>query len=112
MIVREIISAICFILGVFVFVSGVIGVYKFKYVLNKMHCAALGDTLGLLFICIGAAVYYGFSFATLKVLIIVILFWFASPISSHLIAMLETNSNPKAKGKEYEEIDMTGKENR
>lgn len=110
MIAREIIASVFFILGVFVYVTGVIGIYKFKYVLNKMHCGALGDTLGLLLIALGGIVYYGFTFASAKLVLIVVLFWFTSPVASHLISLLETTSNPSAKGREYDEIDLDGKE--
>lgn len=110
MIVREIIAAILFILGTLIYVTGIIGVFKYKYVLNRMHCAALGDTLGLLFVAIGAVVYYGFDMACLKVVLVVVLFWLTSPISSHLISLLEVSANPEAKGKEYEVMELNGKE--
>ncbi len=110
MIVREIIASVFFILGVFIYVTGVLGIYKFKYVLNKMHCAALGDTLGLLLIALGGIVYYGFTFSSAKLLLIVVFFWFTSPVASHLISLLETTSNPSARGKEYDEKDLHGKE--
>ena len=51
--VREIIAAICIIIGLFVFLCGTFGVFRLKYVLNKMHAAALGDTMGLFFIVLG-----------------------------------------------------------
>ena len=33
--------------GVVIFLIEVYGVFRLKYVLNRMHAAALGDTLGL-----------------------------------------------------------------
>ena len=39
--------------GLLVFILEVYGVYNLKYVLNRMHSAATGDTLGLLFSLIG-----------------------------------------------------------
>lgn len=110
MIVREIIASLFFILGVFVYITGVIGVFKFKYVLNRMHCAALGDTLGLLLVAVGAVVYYGFDFASLKVVLVLVLLWLTSPVASHMIALLEANSNPDAKNVEYKEMELNGKE--
>ena len=32
--------------GVFVLISGVVGVFRFPYALSRIHAAALGDTLG------------------------------------------------------------------
>ena len=34
-------------LGLFVYVVSVFGLFRFQYVLNRMHAAALGDTLGI-----------------------------------------------------------------
>ena len=65
-----------------------IGVFRFKTVLNRMHAAALGDTLGISLALIGAMVLYGFSFATLKILLILIFLWFTSPVASHMLAKL------------------------
>ena len=106
MTVRMIISSVLFIAGVFVYITSVIGLFKFKYVLNKMHCAALGDTLGILLIGIGAVVFYGFTFPSLKVLAAAALLWISGPVSSHMVALLEKRSNPGAEGTEYKEIDL------
>ncbi|MBQ9833084.1 MAG: monovalent cation/H(+) antiporter subunit G, partial [Clostridia bacterium] len=51
--VRDIIGLILIGLGMFVILSAVIGIFKFKYVLNRMHASALCDTLGLLLILAG-----------------------------------------------------------
>ncbi len=100
--VREIIASIFFILGALIYVCVVIGTNKFKYVLNRMHAAAMGDTLGILLIVIGCLVYFGFSFASLKCLLVLAFLWFSSPVSSHLIAKLEYITHPEKKDLEYE----------
>ena len=45
--IREIIAAICIVIGLFVFLCSILGIYRFKYALNRMHAAALGDTMGI-----------------------------------------------------------------
>lgn len=87
--VRYIFSCIFIILGVVVFFIGVLGVYQFKFVLNRMHSAALLDTMGLFFIALGCAISRNFDAVTLKILLVVGFLWITSPISSHLIAKLE-----------------------
>ena len=72
----------------FLFVS-VLGVYKFDYVLNRMHAAAMGDTLGILFMLGGLAVLSGPTALALKLILTVAMLWLTSPVSSHLIARLE-----------------------
>ncbi len=74
-------------------VISVAGVFKFKFVLNRMHAAAICDSLALLVAMIGIAVAYGISFATVKVFLIVVLIWVASPVSGHLIARLEVTTD-------------------
>ena len=48
--IRFIIAAIFIVAGIFVFAAAAFGVFKFKYVLNRMHVAAKCDSLGALLI--------------------------------------------------------------
>lgn len=92
--IRFIITALFLIGGLSMLVTAVIGVYKFDYVLNRMHAAGMGDTLGLLFCLIGLTVSAPDIWTALKLLLIICLLWVASPVSSHLIARLEVTTNP------------------
>ena len=58
--VRFICAALLIVIGLFVTITGVLGFYKFKFILNRMHAAALIDTLGLFFIVLGCIVAKGF----------------------------------------------------
>ena len=91
---------LCFILGIafilmglLVFVIQLIGVYKFKYILNRMHAAGMGDTMGISLCLIGTMFLFGWSFTSLKIALIVVFLWLASPVSSHLISRLEVTTN-------------------
>ena len=83
--------------GMGIFVLQLLGVFKFKYVLNRMHAAAMGDTLGIGFSLLGLMVLSGLNFTTLKMALIIVFLWLASPVSSHLISRLEvvTNEHPE-----------------
>lgn len=81
--------------GVGIFAIQLFGIFKFKYVLNRMHAAAMGDTLGIGSCLVGLMILSGFKFVTLKLALILIFLWLASPVSSHLIARLETIVNKK-----------------
>lgn len=101
----RIIAAIAFItVGVIFAVTSVIGVFRFKYVLNRMHSAAMGDTLAILFVLVGLVILSGFNFTSLKLLAIIFFFWLAGPVSSHLIANL-VRSVDEANVPEVEDID-------
>ena len=93
-------EVLCFILGVafilmglLVFVIQLIGVYKFKYILNRMHAAGMGDTMGISLCLLGTMFLFGWSFTSLKIALIAAFLWMASPVSSHLIARLEVTTN-------------------
>ena len=79
--------------GLVIFVLQLFGVFKFKYVLNRMHAAAMGDTLGLGASLLGLILLSGWNITSLKMALIIVFLWMASPVSSHLIARLEVISN-------------------
>ena len=83
---RFIIVALFLVASLGMAVISVAGVFKFKFILNRMHAAAICDSFGI-------AVAYGFSFATVKLFLIVLLIWIASPVSGHLIARLEVTTD-------------------
>lgn len=94
--VREIIAAICIIIGLLVFLCGTYGVFRLKYVLNKMHAAALGDTMGLLMIVLGLIILSSNVFVIAKFILIILFFWLTSPIATHMLAKVELLTNKDA----------------
>lgn len=83
--------------GMGCFVLELIGVFKFKHVLSRMHAAAMGDTFGIGISLTGLMILSGFNFTSLKMALIVVFLWLASPVSSHLIARLEVVTNEHLK---------------
>jgi len=90
---RFILGVAFIFMGLLVFVIQLVGVYKFKYILNRMHAAGMGDTMGLSLCLVGTMFLFGWSFTTLKVALIAAFLWLASPVSSHLNARLEVTTN-------------------
>lgn len=105
-------SALFIIVGLLVFISGVFGVYQFKYVLNRMHSAAMLDTMGLFFISLGCAVASGFNPTSIKILCIFAFLWMTSPICSHLIAKLEYLTDNQLDEEIENDISETREENK
>ena len=87
--IRFIFAALFIAAGVFSSITATFGVFKFKFIMNRMHSAAIGDTMAVFFIIIGLIIINGFNFLSLKLLLILLFFWFASPVSSHLLAKFE-----------------------
>lgn len=81
------------LLGLVIFVLQIFGVFKFKYVLNRMHAAAMGDTLGISVSMTGLILLSGLNVTSVKMALIVVFLWLASPVSSHLISRLEVVTN-------------------
>ena len=52
-IIRAGLTALFLLMSAAVFFTEMVGVTKFKYVLNRMHASASGDTLGLLLAVVG-----------------------------------------------------------
>lgn len=77
------------ILGLVFEVMAVFGVNRFQKALNRMHAAAMGDTLGILFVLMGLMVMRGWSMDSLKLFLVIGFFWIASPVSGHMISRLE-----------------------
>lgn len=98
--------------GLSIFLIELYGIFHLDYVLNRMHAAAMGDTLGISFSLVGLMIFSGLNFTTLKMALIVIFLWFASPVSSHMLARLEvtTNENLKKHCKVYTELEELEKE--
>jgi multicomponent Na+:H+ antiporter subunit G len=91
--IRFVIGVGLIVLGVVLFVTEMIGIFKFKYVLNRMHIAGMVDTMGLSLTLIGTIILSGINFTSLKMGLIIVFLWLASPVASHLIARLEVTTN-------------------
>ena len=88
-----ILTAAFMVLGLFVCCVGVYGVFKLKYAANRMHAAALNDTMGISLCLVGLAISAPDVFTALKILLVVVFLWLASPVASHLLCRLEVETN-------------------
>lgn len=91
--VREILGCAFITAGIILFIIETIGVYKFDYVLNRMHATAIGDSLGILMVIIGGSLLIWEFFATIKLLVLLAAMYITGPVSSHLIARVEALTN-------------------
>lgn len=94
-IIRLIAGTVFLACGLMVFLFELYGVFKMKYAMNRMHSAAMGDTLGLLLSLIGVMIFSGLNFTTLKLFLIIVFFWLSSPVSSHLLSKLVLRTDDK-----------------
>ena len=92
-VIRLVACIIFTVLGLCCLVSGVVGVYRFKYSLNRIHAAALLDTVGILMMLLGVICATGFNVTSAKILVVIAFLWMTSPVSGHLIGRMEITIN-------------------
>lgn len=105
--IKFIVGAVFLLIGLAIFILELIGVFRFKYVLNRMHAAAMGDTLGIGCFLLGLIIMNGLNFTSLKLFLVIVFLWFSSPVSSHLIARLEVTTDEEP-DKHYEREERIG----
>ena len=91
--VRFGLCALLMLLGFFVLLTGVVAQYRFRYILNRMHAASMGDSLGLGLMVLGLCLGLNDGWLMAKYLLVVLFLWVTSPTAGHLIARLEVNTN-------------------
>ena len=96
--IRFTLTAIFMLVGLFILLTGVVAQFRFKYALNRMHAASMGDSLGLLFILISVCISCQDIWMILKCVLVILFLWITSPTGAHLIARLEMtlNKQPEA----------------
>lgn len=89
MTVRAAIALLLIGAGILTILVAVLGLFRLKGALNRMHAAAMVDTMGLLCVLCGLMVLCGLTVHTAKLALVLLLVWLSSPISSHLVARTE-----------------------
>lgn len=89
----DLIGAIFISLGVLAFLIGSLGVFKFKYVLNRIHSASISDTLGTFLIIIGLIFLCGNFYHAIKLILVIIFMWLTNPVANNFIARVERMTN-------------------
>ena len=89
MTVRTGIAVVLISLGVLVVAISILGLFRLRNALERLHAGAVTDTLGVLLIVAGLCVLCGLTVHTAKLLLLLVVLWTTNPISSHLIARME-----------------------
>ena len=87
--IRIVLAVALVIFGLFSILVSALGLFRFRCVLNRIHAAAITDTIGVLCMMGGLALLCGWSLLTLKLGIILVFMWLAGPVVTHLIAKTE-----------------------
>ncbi|MCL2864861.1 MAG: monovalent cation/H(+) antiporter subunit G [Lachnospiraceae bacterium] len=82
----EILGNIIIILGIIFMLFGVIGIFRYQNFFVRILIASKIDTVGALTVVIGLAVKHGFSFFSLRVVLLLVLMFIINPMVTHIIA--------------------------
>ena len=82
----EIVGEIIIIVGVIFMLFGVIGLFKFNNFYPRILVSSKIDTAGAFTVIIGICVRHGFSFFTLKLVLLLVLLMVINPLIAHMTA--------------------------
>lgn len=91
--IRFLLTAVLVLTGLIVCGIGVYGIFRFNYAANRMHAAAVVDTMGISLCMLGLAISAPDFFSAMKILLVIVFWWLSSPVASHLLARLEMITN-------------------
>lgn len=87
----DILSMILILPGAFFVLAGTIGVIRLPDLYTRLHAASLVDTLGCLLIIAGLILQSGFTLVTVKLVLVLGLILFTSPVATHALAKAATH---------------------
>ena len=93
--VRFWLTAAVLIAGLGFLAAGVVGNCRFYYVMNRIHAAGLGDTMGLLLTVLALAVSADTVSGALRLFLPLLFLWVTSPVSSHFLAQIDYYTDPR-----------------
>lgn len=83
--VIDVLSGLCLLLGALFCLTGAIGLLRMPDFYTRVHAASVVETLGAGFILLGLLLQAGFTLVAVKLLLIGLLIFFASPTASHAL---------------------------
>lgn len=72
--------------GIFLGISGAVGVLRFPEFFTRLHAAGVTDTLSAGMILTALMLQAGLSLVTVKLIFILLFLWYTSPVASHALA--------------------------
>lgn len=83
----QIILSILFVIsGILFMLVGSIGIIRLPDFYARTHSISKSDTLGIIFVMFGLAIYEGFTQSSLKLMLIVLFIALSNPIGTHALA--------------------------
>ncbi len=93
--IRFALTALLLTAGLAGFACAVFGTYRFRYVLDRIHSAGIGDTFSLFCTLLALILSSSSLFEAGKLLLVIFFMWFTSPVSTHFLGQAEYYTNPE-----------------
>ena len=84
--VIELLSWFCILLGSFFVVCGALGILRMPDLYTRLHSASVIDTAGAGFLILGMILQAGWSLVTIKLVFVLAVFFFTLPVASHALS--------------------------
>lgn len=101
-------SVILISAGLFFFLVGTVGLLRFEDALTRVHGAAKCDTLGAMLSLSGLMIIFGWSFTSLKLLLVIFFLWSTGPTGTHILGKAIMNATGMARPIPQTETDKRG----
>jgi multicomponent Na+:H+ antiporter subunit G len=95
-----VVAIILIVIGLFFLVVGSIGMLRLPDVFTRAHALSLTDSLGAVFVLAGLAVYEGFTFNFLRIVVVLLLILLMNPVISHATVRAAYRSGLRPENKE------------
>jgi multicomponent Na+:H+ antiporter subunit G len=82
----DVASWLCILAGSFFTLAGALGLVRMPEIFTRMHAASVIDTLGIGLLIIGMMLQAGFTLVTLKLIFLLVLFFYTGPVVTHALA--------------------------
>ena len=81
----QILAGLCILAGAAFVLIAALGVFRLKDVLNRMHASTKAGTLGAALTLVAAALHFGSTAITAKVIATILFIMLTAPIAAHMI---------------------------
>ena len=99
--IREIITIVLLLAGLFCFIASTIGAFRMTDFYSKLHTAGICGSSGLVFCGLGLIIYEGLNITSVKLFLVFLFVFLTSPIGTHIITKVGYESTRKSvEGKE------------
>jgi len=82
----DLVISISIVLGSLCVLLAAVGIVRMPDVYTRLHASSKAATLGAIFVLVGAAIWFGTLFVSLKAVLAIVFLAITAPIGSHAIA--------------------------